>query len=161
MNNKEIHIEIPNGMMLDEEKYKNNIIAFLPKPVDPLAHLPKSWEELKTVSGFYIDGDDAVIIPASEVICVNTCKDIVPTESQAKAILALCQLLQLRDRFNDGDQLVMTGRDERYCIWNACSKIKTITYTPTNCILKFKTRELRDHFLTHHRALIEEAKELL
>ena len=44
---KNIEIEIPDGFILDEEKYKNNIIAFLPKPIDPLAHLPKSWGELK------------------------------------------------------------------------------------------------------------------
>lgn len=40
---KNIEIEIPDGFILDEEKYKNNIIAFLPKPIDPLAHLPKSY----------------------------------------------------------------------------------------------------------------------
>ena len=55
----------------------------------------------------------------------------------------------------------MNGKDELYCIWNARGKIKTITYTTANCILKFKTKELRDHFLQHHIALIEEAKELL
>lgn len=137
MNNKEIHIEIPDGFILDEEKYKNNIIAFLPKPIDPLAHLPKSWEELKKIQDWYLNA------------------------SQAEAILALCQLLQLRDRYNDGEQLIINSRNERYCIWNACGKIKTITYATTNCILKFKTKELRDHFLQHHIALIEKAKELL
>ena len=32
---KDLKIEIPDGFILDEEKYKNNTIAFLPKPIDP------------------------------------------------------------------------------------------------------------------------------
>lgn len=51
---KDLKIEIPDGFILDEEKNKNNIIAFLPKPIVPLAHLPKSWEELKEIGGYYV-----------------------------------------------------------------------------------------------------------
>ena len=158
---KNIEIEIPDGFILDKEKYKNNIIAFLPKPIDPLAHLPKSWEELKEIGGYYVNEDSEIRRLNDNILTYEDNKCVVPTNSQAKAILALCQLLQLRDRYNDGEQLIINGRNERYCIWNACGKIKTITYATTNCILKFKTNELRDHFLQHHIALIEEAKELL
>ena len=41
------------------------------------------------------------------------------------------------------------------------NKIRPFDYFNSNAVLKFKTKELRDHFLQHHIALIEEAKELL
>lgn len=87
-------------------------------------------------------------------------KNITPTNSQAKAILALCQLLQLRDRYNDGDQLVMNGTIEYYIIHIGQLKPIKAKSCWINNILVFKTEEL-NHFLQHHRALIEEAKELL
>ena len=130
---KEYKIIAPEGKVIDEASLKEGKIEFK----DEIDELPKSWEELKKIQDCYLNA------------------------SQAEVILVLYQLLQLRDRYNDGEQLIINGRNERYCIWNACGKIKTITYTTTNCILKFKTKELRDHFLQHHIALIEKAKELL
>ncbi len=158
---KNIEIEIPDGFILDEEKYKNNIIAFLPKPIDPLAHLPKSWKELKTIEGYYIDCLDSLIEPIGKVSTSEESKCVIPTESQAKAILALCQLLQLRDRYNDGEQLVMDGSKSIPIIEIHNNKIRPWNYFSCNTVLRFKTKELRDHFLTHHIVLIEKAKELL
>ena len=158
---KDLKIEIPDGLILDEEKYKNNIIAFLPKPIDPLAHLPKSWEELKEIKGCYINGDSEIEQLDYNVLTDEYNKNIIPTESQAKAILALCQLLQLRDRYNDGEQLVMDGGKPNPIIEIYNNKIRPFDYFNSNAVLRFKTKELRDHFLQHHIALIEEAKELL
>ena len=158
---KDLKIEIPDGFILDEEKYKNNIIAFLPKPIDPLAHLPKSWEELKEIGGYYVNRESEIIRLSYNILTCEFNKCVVPTESQAKAILALCQLLQLRDRYNDGEQLVMNGRNQHYCIEIYNNKIRPFDYFNSNAVLRFKTKELRDHFLQHHIALIEEAKELL
>ena len=158
---KNIEIEIPDGFILDEEKYKNNIIAFLPKPIDPLAHLPKSWEELKEIGGYYVNRESEIIRLNNSILTCEFNKCVVPTESQAKAILALCQLLQLRDRYNDGEQLVMDGKTQYYSIGiNKNEPIKQKSCW-INMILTFKTLELRDHYLQHHIALIEEAKELL
>ena len=158
---KNIEIEIPDGFILDEEKYKNNIIAFLPKPIDPLAHLPKSWEELKEIGGYYVNRESEIIRLNNSILTCEFNKCVVPTESQAKAILALCQLLQLRDRYNDGEKLVIDGKTSYYSIGIIKNNIERCRYIENNCILKFKTEELRDHFLQHHIALIEEAKELL
>ena len=158
---KDLKIEIPDGFILDEEKYKNNIIAFLPKPIDPLAHLPKSWEELKEIGGCYINGDSEIEQLDYSILTYEYNKNIIPTESQAKAILALYQLLQLRDRYNDGEQLVMDGSKSIPIIEIHNNKIRPCNYFNSNAVLKFKTKELRDHFLQHHIALIEEAKELL
>ena len=41
------------------------------------------------------------------------------------------------------------------------NKTRPWNYFSCNTVLRFKTKELRDHFLQHHRNLIEEAKELL
>ena len=158
---KDLKIEIPDEFILDEEKYKNNIIAFLPKPIDPLAHLPKSWEELKEIGGYYVNRESEIIRLNNSILTCEFNKCVVPTESQAKAILALCQLLQLRDRYNDGEKLVIDGKTSYYSIGIIKNNIERCRYIENNCILKFKTEELRDHFLQHHIALIEEAKELL
>ena len=158
---KDLKIEIPDGFILDEEKYKNNIIAFLPKPIDPLAHLPKSWKELKEIGGYYVNGESEIIRVNNGILTYEDNKCVVPTEPQAKAILALCQLLQLRDRYNDGEQLVMDGSKSIPIIEIYKNKIRPWNYFNSNAVLKFKTKELRDHFLQHHIALIEEAKELL
>ena len=160
---KDLKIEIPDGFILDEEKYKNNIIAFLPKLIDPLAHLPKSWEELETIEGWFLTIRSEILNTnkGEKISTTEANKNVIPTESQAKAILALCQLLQLRDRYNDGEQLVMNGRNQRYCIENIDNKIMGGDCFHANKVLKFKTEKLRDHFLQHHITLIEEAKELL
>lgn len=158
---KNIEIEIPDGFILDEEKYKNNIIAFLPKPIDPLAHLPKSWEELKKIKGYYIAKNSKTTQLKHDILTEKCNKNITPTKSQAKAILALCQLLQLRDRYNDGEQLSMDGSKSIPIIEIYNNKTRPGNYFSCHTVLRFKTKELRDHFLQHHRALIEEAKELL
>lgn len=51
MKNKELKIEIPDGYEIDRENSTFEKIVF--KKIE--SKLPKSWEELKIISGYYLD----------------------------------------------------------------------------------------------------------
>ena len=57
MKDRELKIEVPDGYEIDKEKSTFEKIIF--KKVEK--ELPKSWEELKIISGYYLDswGDKA------------------------------------------------------------------------------------------------------
>lgn len=51
MKDRELKIEVPDGYEIDKEKSTFEKIIF--KKVEK--ELPKSWEELKIISGYYLD----------------------------------------------------------------------------------------------------------
>ena len=84
------------------------------------------------------------------------------TEEEAKAFIALGELIQLRDAWwgdwrpdwNDADV-------KKYGICNGYNNISTDQWYNYNRILVFPTAEMRNDFLKTFRDLIEEAKSLL
>ena len=56
MENKSIKINIPEGMEIDKEKSTFEEIVFKSKE----KQLPKAWEELNNIKGYYIDTDSIV-----------------------------------------------------------------------------------------------------
>ena len=97
METKEMKIQAPEGYEIDKEKSTFEKIVF--KKIE--RKLPKRWEELKVVEGFYIDEDSHIHdCPMVDVLRKN--KNVFPTEEEAEACVALAQLCQLRDRYNDG-----------------------------------------------------------
>ena len=86
----------------------------------------------------------------------------VPDQDNAKAIRALCQLIQLRDHYNDGWKPEWENEKEiKYCIECCLGQTTGRSYIVTSNVLAFKTAELRDQFLENFRDLIEIAKPLL
>lgn len=153
-------ITAPDGYQIDPVALKNNKIEFIPiKNV-----LPQSWEELNYIKGAYINVDSTI---ESGIDSATTNEEdnrnVLPTKELAEAMLALCQLLQLRDRYNDGWKPNWTNNDQKYIIicWGnlVFPDISTNIQRP----LTFKTKELRDAFLNAPkiRELIEIAKPLL
>lgn len=130
--------------------------------------LPKSWEELGRVKGFYVDDDSEVCTALNFDLGYSTDLDnqnIFPTEAEAEACLSLSQLCQLRDAYN-GEPLA------NWCDWNnstqtkhvillSKNKITRASWCDSHGILSFKTAELRDTFLENFKSLIEQAKPLL
>jgi hypothetical protein len=130
--------------------------------------LPKSWEELGRVKGFYVDDDSELSAASNFHFGYSTelhNKNIFPTEAEAEACLALSQLCQLRDAYN-GEPLA------NWCNWNDSTQMKYVIFFNNNRIaraswynshnvLSFKTAELRDTFLENFKDLIEQAKPLL
>ncbi len=118
------------------------------------------WEDFGKLKGYWVNANSEIRythIPSRE-----DHKNVWPTKAEAEACLALSQLCQWRNRYNE----------EWKPNWNDCFEKKyTITFFDntihvshsncTHCILYFKTKEIRDRFLEDFRELIEIAKPLL
>ena len=157
METKELKIEVPAGYEIDKEKSTFEKIVF--KKIE--RELPKSWEELKVVEGFYIDEDSHIHdCPMVDVLRKN--KNVFPTEEEAEACVALAQLCQLRDAYNEGWKPDWEDYEQfKWCIVFFKDNIRVAEYLFIKKMLAFKTEELRDKFLENFRDLIETAKPLL
>ena len=156
METKEFKIQVPEGYEIDRENSTFEKIVF--KKVEKL---PKKWEELWSVKGFYVD-EDSGIYACTDRYAEDENKNIFPTEEEAQACVALAQLCQLRDRYNGGWKPNWEDYDEtKYCIEFCQGRIETIDRVNCHKILTFKTEELRDKFLENFEDLIEIAKPLL
>lgn len=162
---KEIKINVPNGYEIDKENSTFECIKF--KPIKK--ELPKTWEEYCETNprrkGESWLSDSSLIesldFSAGECRdCVND-KNLLPNKEYAKAILALCQLIQLRDCYNDGWVPDWTSTAFKYCIYVYENNIITGVCNTSSRVLTFKTQELRDEFLNNFRDLIKIAKPLL
>lgn len=131
--------------------------------------LPKSWEEfcamfpIKVGKEFYINTSSVILSNVSGIGVRNERKDknILPDRATADAVLALCQLIQLRNAFN-GDWVPDwgSGVENKYCIDFAFGDICTCINCVSPLLLYFKSEELRDKFLLYFRPLIEKLKPL-
>ena len=140
--------------MLIKQHFSDEDLGIKPK-------LPKKWEDLKGLSGFYINANSNISATDSYG-SLDRNKNVIPTKELAEAMLAMCQLLYLRDIYNDG--WVADWRRESYmksAIINENDKLATVAAHSVSHPMAFKTSELRDEFLTNFRDLLEIAKPLL
>ena len=154
---KTIKITPPEGYEVDKEKSTFSEIVF--KKLEP--NLPMSWEELEEIKGYFVQLNSN--INDRPVICkIDACnRNTFPTKEEAKAMLAMAQLCQLRDRWN-GEQKANWGDDTpKYCIISYKNILLKDFYYYTSATMAFKTRELRDKFMETFKDLLEEAKPFL
>lgn len=157
METKEFKIQVPEGYKIDREKSTFEKIVF--KKVDDL---PKSWEELGEIKGWYVDSFSDLMPWGEGSGNKEKDKNIFPTKEEAEACVALSQLCQLRDRYNEGWKPNWNSVAEtKYVIEIFKNNIAKNIYGGKHRILAFKTEELRDKFLENFRDLIEIAKPLL
>nr|DAW61584.1 MAG TPA: hypothetical protein [Caudoviricetes sp.] len=158
METKEFKIQVPEGYEIDKEKSTFEKIVF--KKVEN--KLPKSWEELGEIKGWYVDSFSDLMPWGEGISNKEDDKNIFPTKEEAEACLALAQLCQLRDRYNDGWKPDWERDSQvKWCIeMEGCNVIRNRYYS-INRILAFKSEQLRDKFLENFRDLIETAKPLL
>jgi len=123
--------------------------------------LPKSWEELGEIKGYYITSDSE-IIDIDNIESKSDCANTFATEEQAKASIALAQLSQLKAVYNDGWVADWSEPAKlKHCITFYDNEIyKDILYS-TGAFLSFKDAETRDLFLENFKDLILQAKSLL
>lgn len=157
METKEMKIQVPEGYEIDKENSTFEKIVF--KKVEN--ELPKSWEDLMTVKGYCVDTFSKIENCCEECYTYKKNKNLFPTKEEAEACLALAQLCQLRDRYNDGWKPNWKNGTEKYSIYFNADKIYSGDIYKTQSVLSFKTKELRDKFLENFRDLIEIAKPLL
>ena len=155
MKNKELKIEVPQGYEIDRENSTFEKIVFKRK------ELPKSWEDLGAIRGFYVNVHSK-IRDYEGCISKDSNKNTFPTKEEAKACVALAQLCQLRDRYNDGWKPDWKNdREPKYVIEIFYDNIVKRTYECRYKVLAFKTEGLRDEFLENFKHLIWVAKPLL
>ena len=131
------------------------------KPVEK--ELPKGWEELPEIKGFYVSEKAEVErLPTHFSCAFKTDRSTFATKEQAEASIAMAQLSQLMKVYNDGWTPDWSDRaTEKYVIFYSENKIEVATSLIIHHSLRFKTKELRNKFLLNFRDLIEQAKPLL
>lgn len=125
--------------------------------------LPKTWEELGKVKGYYVNSGRATV-EFADYSTLPGMKSVFPTKELAEASLALAQLLQLRDVYN-GDWKVdvhSKPNENRWIIYNLYNEVATSCTTGgMNYILTFKCHTVKDEFLRNFKDLITIALPLL
>jgi hypothetical protein len=122
--------------------------------------LPKSWEELEEIDGYYTNSN--AVHGKGFTFPAHDCnKNIFATKEQAEASIAIAQLSQLMKVYNDGWVANWTNDEDKFCIGFCIDDINKVTNIGTNKFLAFKDEKTRDLFLENFRDLILTAKPLL
>lgn len=150
-----------------KDMYKSNIQSLVKLALDNFSKeelesidYPKRWEDLKKTEGYYVDSFSCIVHTVRGTN-INT-KNIFPKESTANAVIALAQLLQLREVFvKDWVADYTDGKQNKFVIISFDNFLSKEIKCKCNAILSFPTSELRDKFFDLYEDLLEEAKELL
>ena len=162
---KERKITAPEGCEIEKMELIDGVAAITFREKE--RKLPKLWEEFcrmnreTKVGESYIMTDSSIRTPGfSSQRLVNRDKNLLPDRATAEAVLALCQLIQLRNAFN-GDWVPDWKNGERkYTIDFYENEIWSGDVCTSPSILCFRSKELRDEFLRCFRPLIEKLKPL-
>lgn len=123
--------------------------------------LPKSWEELMNIKGYFVNPFAQVLESGNCIVFDDEYKNIFATKEQAEASIALAQLSQLREVYRNGWVPNWIEDDNKYCIDIECYIPTKNTYSITSQFLSFQYAETRNLFLENFRELIEKAKPLM
>ena len=162
---KERKITAPKGCEIEKVEIVDGVavVTFREKN----RKLPKSWEEFCEMFPMKkgecsLDTWSQIIVAECELDRSNR-RDIItfPDRATAEAVIALCQLIQLRNCYN-GDWVPdwKDGNSIKYVLDFHQGCVSSIKYTIASSPLYFKTEELRDEFLKYFRQLIEKLKPL-
>lgn len=160
-----IKLTPPQGCEVDKVEVVDGVLTVTFKGKE--RKLPKSWEEFCEMFPIKY-GECYIGIPSSIEEIDEPIDDrrpeedcnVLPDSATAEAVLALCQLIQLRNAYNGDWVPDWTDEERKYTIvlyeYEICSgEVPSIPH-----ILVFKSRELRDEFLRNFRPLIEKLKPL-
>ena len=129
--------------------------------------LPKTWEEFcknnpVKKGEFFIHSSSNILACNHTTARTDGCKTTLPDRETAEAVLALCQLIQLRECYNKGWKLDWKNTEEiKYIIEFEEEKIATDVYRryPVSPLF-FKNEELRYLFLDNFSYLVEKMRPL-
>ena len=160
MEEKKLKINIPEGYEIDKEKSTFEEIVFK-KVENPLAKLPKTWEEYcKQTEGYvsYFFSSPKSIIKSWFKGSYNE----FITEERVKQYVALGRLLQLRDYWvsnlkdNSNNFVAVIYHFDGEIVNTNVSKKRSLSYS-----LTFPTREIAQKFIECFKDLINEAYPLI
>jgi len=152
-------IGVPKNYTVSVEK---NIITLHENVVDKedIVELPTSWEDLKSVGGEYICADSMIKSTASGLNTYSNNRNIIP-RGYGKAILALIQLLQLRDRVWElTDSRPIPEKSYYFISMGLAGELDVYTGVAVSYKafpLSFASKKIAKQFLKYHSALILES----
>lgn len=155
---KTINIEIPSGHEIDQENSNLSEGKIVFREIKK--GLPKTWEELKRVKGYYVNAPDSGL---REINCLTNPinRNVFATEELAKASIAMAQLSQLREVYRQGWKPNWGDNNIKYVIYMYSDKIDKCFRQSSHHFLSFQSAEIRDEFLKNFASLIETAKPLM
>ena len=123
--------------------------------------LPKNWEELGKITGFFTKYDSTIDC-SKKILTRESNRNVFATKEQAEASIALAQLSQLREVYRKGwvPDCSDDANTNTFCIEFYENKIYKENYVSRNRFLSFQDPETRDLFLYNFWDLIEQAKPL-
>lgn len=153
MKEKKLKINIPEGYEIDRENSTFEEIVFK-KVEDPLAKLPKTWEEYckqtKDYVSYFWSNPNSIIKS-----CFDGYYNEFLTKERLKQYVALGKLLQLRDYWV-GDW--KRNSNNIYVIYK---NVIMAAGNDSDFPLTFPTREMAEEFKNHFEDLIKEAYPLV
>ena len=159
----EITIQTPDGMVIDEENSTFSKIKFKLKE----KCYPKTWNELKCIKGYFVESNSRITKAFADSStgkgpCCSENKSIFTTKEQAKASIALAQLTQLVEVYNEGWKPDWRDLNQSKFIIEVLSGLFEVDEYSSNCtLLAFKEDYLAKLFLQNFKDLIKEASPLL
>jgi hypothetical protein len=165
---KERKITAPDGCEIEKVELIDGVAVVTFKEKE--RKLPRSWEEFCEIYSNF-EGEYFIEPERDEKICrveaimngqsrTYSNAELLPDRATAEAVLALCQLIQLRNCYNGDCVPDWTDEERKYTIDFYEDEIFSGEVSSTPSILTFKSRELRDEFLCNFRDLIEKLKPL-
>ena len=123
--------------------------------------LPKSWNELQEIEGYYV----GINCNTFGFFGGDTNKDnkkVFATKEQAEASIAMAQLSQLMKVYNDGWEADWNNYNQlKYCIGFTRENLEIDNWVDYRHFLAFKDEETTELFIENFTELIETAKPLL
>jgi hypothetical protein len=152
----EVRIEAPEGFQIDKENSTFEVIKF--KKIE--TQLPKSWDDLRPKTAWYISSNSQ-IIQHNEPSLSRCNHNLLPTEETAEAMLVLCQLTMLRHEARNGWVPDYINRNEnKYCFHICENKWALANNYHVHEFFSFQTEEIRDEFFKNHIDLLNQVKPL-
>lgn len=144
-------IEIPKGYELKQDGNTYTIVKKENK-------LPKSWEELKEVSGWWMSSSSQII---EGIYPADRCnRNTFRTREQAEASIALAQLTQLIHVWREGWEPDWSKISPKWGVY-VCHELKVSDFINAPKTISFETKEKAKKFLTTFEDLIKTAAPLL
>lgn len=139
-----------------DEKWRDILLNSFTKEELIKPNLPKHWEELEFITGYFIRANSTTH-KTTLISCCDMNKMVYATEKEADAALAMAQLSQLLKAYNgDWTPDWNDDYDNKYVIARSGYNIVKLTCSKYYYFLTFKTVELRDEFLKNFEDLIKQ-----
>ncbi len=127
----------------------------------PIVKSKLKWEDFGKTKGWYVGNGSSITEYYTDNIAKKANRNVWPTKEEAEAALALSQLCQWRDKYNEGWKPDWRDDMTKYVINLHKGCIEPLNVCYSNSVLCFKSEKIRNKFLEDFAELIEIAKPLL